>query len=877
MNVPQITDTLQRILHKEGNRLVFWYDPSKEFDETIAHIDIKDVQVIRLDQTGALELKIKLELEDTDGKYLIYAPFAEPIDKDNWLLDIQLYSRSFHADRASILLDELGLIHYALREHLQKHQAFFKNQDRVNRIKKWIRPEDTESDLDIKMLAVLARAEHPDIFNILMKLFGELCSKEEKGLLFETLKAWDEIEKYGLDESFWHFIANTFGYIESQPKLFDILICLLVTDFDHSLKGELPQPLRHFVLSNKSLALNASVFLSQWRGNVNNYESYNILSQKIDSEMKIEEHISSFDEHAIIDIMTFESVERRIIRCLRDQLLNLDRLNINDLKEVIRRRRDGHWANPHMKISTEKDGDDYSTTYTALEAAADLFELRRAYEQGFSYPDARSMYFAYTEGLFLFDQLYRLFRESADMVELKGWDILKDIHSNVEACYSSWFIDQLAVTWSELIDKTGTNGLLQNWSFRDISNQQNFFKDYVEPILKSSTQSKVFVIISDAFRYEAADELTREINSKSRFKAILGNQLGVLPSYTSLGIAALLPHKSIDFKQNENGDILVNGKPISSLEQRSKLLSEVQGIAVKFDDLMAMNKDQGREFVKQWRVIYLFHNQIDAVGDAAVSESKTFNAVRTTIKELSSLVSFIINSLNGNNVLVTSDHGFLYQETAPVRADKCELDVRPAGLLRGKKRYLLGTNLGEAQNIWHGNTEKTAGTTTSLDFWLPKGANRFHFAGGARYIHGGAMLQEIVLPVITIKELSGQAAERAAVKKVDVSLIGNVRKIVNNIQRFDFIQTEAVGERILPRTLVISLRQEDELISNEVTLTFDSQSSSMEDRKKSAKIIIKAGQYDKKKEYALILREAETKIEYMRVPLTIDLAFSRDF
>jgi hypothetical protein len=241
------------------------------------------------------------------------------------------------------------------------------------------------------------------------------------------------------------------------------------------------------------------------------------------------------------------------------------------------------------------------------------------------------------------------------------------------------------------------------------------------------------------------------------------------------------------------------------------------------------------------------------------------------------LVSFIINSLNGNHVLVTSDHGFLYQESFPGKADKSELDARPAGLLRGKKRYLLGKNLGEASNVWHGSTRNTAGTETDMEFWIPKGANRFHFAGGARYIHGGAMLQEIVIPVITVKELSGQAAERATVRKVDVSLLGAIRKIVNNVQRFDFIQTEAIGERVLPRTLIVSLRDGDELISNDVSLTFDSQSSSMDDRKKSAKMIIKAGQYDKKKEYALVLRDSETKIEYLRVPLIIDLAFSNDF
>jgi len=873
MNVSQITDNLKRIFHEDGNRIVFWYDAAQEFEDVLPNVNLDNVEVLRLDKVGALELKIRLELEDTKGKYLLYSPSAEPEDKDNWLLDIRLYSRLFHADSASLLLEELGLSRNALRTHLNEHQTFFKNQDRVNRIKKWVRPEDNENELDIKMLAVLARAEHPDVFNILIKLFSELCNKEDL-VLFQSLKAWDEIAKYDLSKAFWDFIAGTFGYTEPQPGLSDLLIRLLVTDFAHGLKGDLPQPLRHFVLPNKTLSLNASVFLSQWRGNVGNYESYNILSQKISSEMKIEDHISTFDENVLIDVMTFESVERRVVRCLRDHLLDPEGFKLSELREVIKRRRDGHWANPHIKISAEKDGNDYLTIYNAIEYAAEILELRKAYSGGFSFADPGIMYSAYIKELFRFDQLYRLFHESADLVELKGWDILKELHNVIESCYSSWFIDQIAVTWGNLIDRTE---LLKNWAIKDIPNQQNFFTGYIEPILKSSPQGKAFVIISDAFRYEAAEELSREINSKNRFKATLESQLGVVPSYTLLGMAALLPHKSIVFKQNENADILVDDQLIASMEQRSKVLSQVQGIAIKATDLMAMNKDQGREFVRSWRVIYIYHNQIDAIGDTAASEAKTFTAVRDAIKEISALVSFIINSLNGSQVIITSDHGFIYQETHPEKTDRCELDVRPAGLLKGKKRYLLGNNLGEAQNIWHGNTCVTAGTTTEMEFWVPKGANRFHFAGGARYIHGGAMLQEVVVPVITVKELHGQAAERAAVRKVEVSLLGSIRKIVNNVQRFEFIQTEAVGERVLQRTLNVSLRDGDELISNEVSLTFDSQSASMDERKKAAKIMIKAGQYDKKKEYALVLRDAETKIEYLRVPLTIDLAFSNDF
>jgi len=51
-------------------------------------------------------------------------------------------------------------------------------------------------------------------------------------------------------------------------------------------------------------------------------------------------------------------------------------------------------------------------------------------------------------------------------------------------------------------------------------------------------------MVSNTFRYEAAEEFEQIINVKYRMKTELKSMLGVLPSYTALGMAALLPHKN---------------------------------------------------------------------------------------------------------------------------------------------------------------------------------------------------------------------------------------------------------------------------------------------------------------------------------------------
>ena len=128
--------------------------------------------------------------------------------------------------------------------------------------------------------------------------------------------------------------------------------------------------------------------------------------------------------------------------------------------------------------------------------------------------------------------------------------------------------------------------------------------------------------------------------------------------------------------------------------------------------------------------------------------------MRTAIDELAALVRYIVNNLNGNYVVVTADHGFLFTETAPGEPDKSKIEEKPDGTVMAKKRYLLGHNLPDHvtslawQDAGHRRGRRRHGVLDS------QGANRFHFAGGARFVHGGAMPQEIVVPVITVRHKS---------------------------------------------------------------------------------------------------------------------------
>jgi uncharacterized protein (TIGR02687 family) len=872
---PMTTQRIQKALSVifSETPMIFWHDTEAEFGSVIDGLELEGVTVVRMDETPALRLKLLLDAS-SGHRWLLYSNQPEPEPAKDWLLDVRLRSKAFRADSISILLEDLGLSTLGLRQHLKERAKFLRAKDRVDRLKRMVLPGDGVLDLDRKMLAVLTRADQPELFTILQRLYAALVVGGEADLSAQS-KTWLDIAANELTPAFWSLVQVQLGYTEAEPSLRDLLLNILVTDFCRGLAGDAPRQLVPFVLPDRALAANASVLVGRWRSDISQFGNYNALARAVATELDLDSLLKGQSAEQLVDCMTFENVELRVVQDLKNRIVAGAGANMDVVRALMARRCEGHWANPLLASANERTRA-LAACYQALTAAADFFSLKAAHAAGFSFASAGMAFDLYRQELFRFDQLYRHFHTAADAVEPTGWAVLHGLRESIENLYSGWFIPQLGAAWSKVLE--GPDGLLSRWTLPDVTPQQAFYERKVLPIFESGVK-RVFVLISDAFRFEVAHELVQQVNSKSRFKATLDGMLGVLPSYTTLGMAALLPHQTLAYKESANLEVLADGNMVATLEQRGDHLKSVGGIAIKAEDLMALGKEKGRELVRDQRLIYIYHDRIDMIGDKQASETKTFEAAAQAVQELVSVLGFIINGLNGSAVLVTADHGFMYQESALDASDKSTLDDKPTGTLKAKKRYLLGRDLGPTWKAWTGNTSVTAGTAAhgSLDFWVPKGASRFHFAGGARFVHGSAMPQEIVVPVITVRE---SEADHAKTRYVSISLLGTANKVVTNTQRFEFIQTDAVSERVLARSVVVSLRDhsnQDTPISDVQSITFDSQSQLLDERKRSVFLTVQAGAHDPQKRYALVMRDAVTKVEVLRLPIKVDLAFGNDF
>jgi|TARA_R110001583_G_scaffold57819_2_gene172749 uncharacterized protein (TIGR02687 family) len=854
-------------------RVVFWYDPATSFTSRIDELRLEDVVVLNMASESTLEVKKWILRDNPQQAYLLYFPYEEPKIDDNWLLDISLYSSEFYADQSSMLLNELGIPSMALREHIKLREGFFA-QNLTSKLKRRVTEDENEESLDLKMVSVLADVE-PSFNNILMALFAQQSALFVDGDS-EPPELISAMAKMQLLDSFWRQCEVHFAYAGEGKSLQDLLYKLFCTDFCIHL--DVPNSEKSWAVGNMlgsaSGRASASAFMLEWRDSKRFSSDYDVIAKSVSKDLDIESRCSNYSPVALQECYTVEAAEQAVIRGLVQNLTNDidDRgaviLTPSVIEDIISKRLSGHWC---------QEKTEYAGIYQALKSAESLLSLRKRFADGFHYSSAKEMFSAYSTELFLFDHHYRLFNQNVDRVQSKSSDILRKIDDDIEALYVDWFLYEFGLAWDSLLDQ---DNAIKEWSMLSPRLQANFFTEQVKPPIVNKTAKRMFVIISDALRYEVAHELMQSINSEKAFKSSLKPMLGVLPSYTQLGMAALLPHQSLGYNAN-SPTVFVDGKSTSGNDKRNSILRSNGGVAVSSEELSSWTQKYGRELLQDESVVYVYHDTIDAIGDTRSTEHKTFEACEKAIEEVTDLVKKAFK-LNASRVLVTADHGFLFQQKGLTQPEKSGLGDTPAGAFIDKKRYILGRNMPDHDLCWHGKVADTvpSASQSDVEFILPKGANRFHFKGGARFVHGGAMPQEVCVPLLEIHQLRGKKAELNEKEKVGIITEKTTIRFVNQIEKVRFIQTNAVGENFIARKVTAVIKDAQGVaVSSEETLLFDATSDSMSERTREARFKLIGSNFNRNDTYQLFVIDSMTNtvVEQFPRPVRIDLLDRDDF
>ena len=865
MDESQIKQSLEDYFKR--NRLVMWYDDNAEFADTLPQID--GVEIINMKDVPHFKIRVMIDIEQPEQKFLLYAPYARPTDiKKDWFIDVAKYAPVFRADKSSVILNNLGL---ACRQDLLSYFSdklkFFKSNARFEKFKTMLNSNDDVQDMDLKIISILTKSDKADIFSVIISLLCSWVGEDGTINLDKTPAMYDDIVKMGMEQAFFKLLGIHFGYITETPTLKDFVLRLFASDVMSQLNTD------KYPVAIKALKLpkiyNAFICLNEWRESNRFFAKYDDFSAAIADELQAENWLSGLDLDDLMNVQTFLRVEHRIIVELRERVLHS--IEITDNKDIIayvKKRQDCHWASNMLK-DTAVARTVYNRLYEAILNVSNMVVATNSLQALANIEDFDALYNLYTKELYKIDTLYRHSIEAIQFVQSKGIEVLKPLLQFAEDTYNNKYIETLGVK----INRTINFALAQGWKVRDAHNLYDFFTRFVKTPVEN--EKRVFVIISDGLRYEVASELAAQINSQYRMKAELDSMLGVLPSYTALGMAALLPHSTLDY--NEKGEVLIDDKPTMSLEQRKVFLDPYKGTAIKMEDFLNMGREEGRNFIKPYNLIYIYHNQIDATGDAAKTEENTFVAVTDTITKMNDLIVHLINNLSANHILLTSDHGFLFQYSKPDATDRSVDEEDFSGAIIFKKRYVIGYDLPKSANSIQYNTKVTAKTEKETEFSLPKGASLYNFIGGSRFVHGGAMPQEFIVPMLQIRQIKDEKKkETTRTKEVEVTLLGNTQRFTNKIQRFQLMQTEPVSNRNKPVTLKIGVYEEEEPVTNIETVTFDSRSDKIEDWKKIITLTLKNRTYSRGKQYSLRLVK-ENNVVAQDVNIKIDLVYDDEF
>ena len=106
-------------------------------------------------------------------------------------------------------------------------------------------------------------------------------------------------------------------------------------------------------------------------------------------------------------------------------------------------------------------------------------------------------------------------------------DLFKHVVEKVEGLYSHWFLGQLGQNWSD----AAAENLEQYGRILEVPQQVDFYRSKVK-----TNDNRVFVIISDAFRYEVAAELSEQLRRETQSKVTLNSACGIFPTVTKFGM-----------------------------------------------------------------------------------------------------------------------------------------------------------------------------------------------------------------------------------------------------------------------------------------------------------------------------------------------------
>jgi len=836
-------------------RIIWWQDEDREFEDVIPELQLDGAKVLILNGHNSYAAKKLLVEDDPYSSYLVYCPMSFGRPEDNWLINVQLYSEEFRADLNSIWMDEMGLPSTpVLREQVKGYRKFFNAKERRAKVAAMSAKITTAAQLHTAVMSALAGLKQPNPNGVIRAVLSGSLDLEENTI-------YQSLANFGADKPFWVMVAQASGYQSPDaPDLKELVTHILFTAASRTMRGEVLSGLEKFISTPHQTW--CYDFITDWLHSGEDGALYRI-TRDLEHEFHLGARFSKFEISDLLGTECFPCVNECILSAMMADFLN-DTIQPQAITAIVERRRAMIWY-------------DYASCYyDGLVQVANMMDFHQNHAAAFHIVDAEEVWKAYTQDYWRMDTWYRnfhlQFQKSLHIMNSRLDDPFKAVADKVEGLYNHWFLAQLSSCWTNASEYD----LKDLGVIRGTKQLENFYAEKVRP-----ADTRVYVIISDALRYEVAAVLTEQLRRETQSKVTLESRQGIFPTITKFGMAALLPHKalSVQLKGSAPMQVLADGKTTEAGDRDGILkAANPASVALKYKDIIDMKRAERSALVKGMDVVYIYHDRIDEASHT--DDTQVFAACEQAIQEIKTLVRIIVNEFSGTRILITADHGFLYTYSPLNEDGKVSSDIDGQTVDKGRRHIITGK---DAQAEYLMPVRFLEDSTPYAGF-APRENIRLKLSGaGVNFVHGGVSLQELVVPVIDYHYLRTDSKDfrrnrdKYDTKPVTVSLISANRKISNMLFALNFYQQEAVGDNRSACNYSVFFRDASgKVISDTQRIIADKTNAIGQERTFRCTFNLKPQQYSSLDTYYLVIQDESGKQPPVIEEFQIDIAFALD-
>lgn len=307
------------------------------------------------------------------------------------------------------------------------------------------------------------------------------------------------------------------------------------------------------------------------------------------------------------------------------------------------------------------------------------------------------------------------------------------------------------------------------WTASASLHQTRIFSEVV-----SDRPKPIAYFLVDAMRYEMGVELAERLPKTA--EVTVRHAVGALPSITPIGMAALQPGASRSFSVVEQGGKLgvrIDDTFLFDLPSRKKFAAaRAPGLVdIALDELLGMQPSKLSKRIDGAQVVVVRSQEIDHAGEAGfILQAR--QVMDTVIDNLARAIRKLA-AAGIEHTVVSADHGHLF--FASDRDDSMRINAPGGDTVDLHRRCWIGRG-GATPPGCVRVSASALGYDSDLEFVFPIGCGIFKAGGDLAFHHGGASLQELIIPVVTVRSTVRGSAKSSP----DIITASRLPEVVTN-------------------------------------------------------------------------------------------------